>query len=78
MKCPIIGIMITLLLLTGCSSADTAVAVPATPVSGDSIQYVFSQDAPLDVPLVKEINTAQKTLDVAMYSITRNDITKAI
>jgi len=78
MKRPIAGVMISLLLLTGCSPVTSEVAVPATPATGDSIQYVFSQDAPPDGPLVKEINTAQKTLDVAIYSITRKDITEAI
>jgi len=61
------------------SNTQTTQTVSAQTQDNNQIETYFTKkDGNLDKILIKEINTAQKTLDVAIYSITKEDIANAI
>ncbi|MDR3595077.1 phospholipase D-like domain-containing protein [Clostridium sp.] len=78
--------IISSLLFVGCSSkvADAKTNTQTTQTASAQTQdnqietYFTKKDGNLDKILIKEINTAQKTLDVAIYSLTKEDIANAI
>jgi phosphatidylserine/phosphatidylglycerophosphate/cardiolipin synthase-like enzyme len=81
------GIFIITSLITGCSAknvnAETknnTVQIQSTE-SKDNSQietYFTKKEGNLDQILIKEINTAQKNLNVAIYSLTKENIANAI
>jgi phosphatidylserine/phosphatidylglycerophosphate/cardiolipin synthase-like enzyme len=61
---------------------DTSIVSTQTPIqstNGSNIQYYFTRaNGHPDQQLIKIINSATKTLDIAIYSITKDDIVNAI
>jgi phosphatidylserine/phosphatidylglycerophosphate/cardiolipin synthase-like enzyme len=77
-----IGILIS---LVGCGNKATSEKVQAA--TNESVQaqdnsqietYFTRKDGNLDKILIKEMNTAQKNLNIAIYSLTKEDIANAI
>lgn len=80
----LIAVLSVLLLLSGCSK--TTSTKPSTQTETDNQTesndqtetYLTQKDENSHDVLIKEINTAQKNLDIAIYSITKEDIANAI
>jgi phosphatidylserine/phosphatidylglycerophosphate/cardiolipin synthase-like enzyme len=71
-------------ILLSCGSNKTTntkaqAATESTQAQGNNIETYFTRkDGNLDKILIKEMNAAQKNLNVAIYSITKEDIANAI
>jgi phosphatidylserine/phosphatidylglycerophosphate/cardiolipin synthase-like enzyme len=71
-------------LLLSCGSNKTTntkaqAATESTQAQGNNLETYFTRkDGNLDKTLIKEMNTAQKNLNVAIYSLTKEDIANAI
>lgn len=80
----LIAVLSVLLLLSGCSKATSTKPSTQTETdnqteSNDQTEtYLTQKDENSHEVLIKEINTAQKNLDIAIYSITKEDIANAI
>ena len=71
------------LLVTGCSNTANTTPIAATAIVASStsapIQYYFPRAGQHpDQELIKVINSANKQLDIAIYSLTKKDIVNAI
>lgn len=83
----LIGVLAVSLLLYGCSNKAANAKQNTQAVQNESTQtkgnnqietYFTRKDGNLDQILIKEMNTAQKNLNVAIYSLTKEDIANAI
>lgn len=74
----LIAILSFLLLLSGCSKTTDAKSVMQTQDNNQIEPYSTQIDGNSDEILIKEINKAQKNLDIAIYSITKENIANAI
>ncbi|KEO84241.1 phospholipase D-like domain-containing protein [Tumebacillus flagellatus] len=69
------------LLLAAAASGCSLASQPATVsnIDGSAVQWAFTQaDQHPDQVLEQQINTAQKTLDIAIYSLTEKGIVQSI
>lgn len=83
----LIPILAILVVFSGCSAKATTTKIATQTESSQTDNkeqnneietYFTKKDGNLDKLLIKEINTAQKSLDVAIYSITKDNIATAI
>lgn len=88
----LIGFLVSSILMSGCGNAkattqndnkpkteSTQTAQTAQTAQNSQIESYFTRkDGNLDKILIKEINAADKELNIAIYSLTKKDITDAI
>lgn len=83
----LIPILAILVVFSGCSAKATTTKIVTQTESSQTDKkeqnneietYFTKKDGNLDKLLIKEINTAQNSLDVAIYSITKDNIATAI
>lgn len=78
--CLILTLLLGSLLITGCGkNVNVSAAANKTNVDGGNISYYFSNEGEKpDKQLINLINSSTKTLDIAIYSLTKKDIVDAI
>jgi phosphatidylserine/phosphatidylglycerophosphate/cardiolipin synthase-like enzyme len=83
----VLGVCIIGTLLTGCGSQNVSAKsnIQTTQTKSTQAQdnnqietYFTRKDGNLDQILIKEINTAQKSLNIAIYSLTKDNIADAL
>jgi phosphatidylserine/phosphatidylglycerophosphate/cardiolipin synthase-like enzyme len=74
----LLAILSVLLLLSGCNKTTGTKPSTQTEDNNQVENYLTKKDGNSAEILIKEINTAQKKLDIAIYSITKEDIANAI
>ncbi|MFT8350054.1 phospholipase D-like domain-containing protein [Clostridium saccharoperbutylacetonicum] len=74
----LITVLIISIILLGCSNITKAESVKTINTQNKIETYFTKKDGNLDQILIKEINTAQKNLNVSIYSLTKENIGNAI